>query len=65
MGVALGALRAIRGVGQFVKMMSAEEIVDGRREKTMTLLWILSETFGFEALVEYDELRSEIRRLSD
>ena len=65
MGVALGALRAICGVGQFVKIMSVEEKVDGHREKTMTLLWILLEFFRFETLVENDELRSEIRRLGD
>ena len=28
-------------LGEIMKTMSAEEINDGRREKTMTLLWIL------------------------
>ena len=39
--VALNTLRAIRGVGQIVKVMSAEEIIDSHREKTMRKpLWI-------------------------
>ena len=37
-GVGLGALRAIRGVGQIVKAVSTEEIVDGQRGKTVTPL---------------------------
>ena len=65
MGVALGALRAIRGVGQIMKIVSAEEMVDGHREKIMTLLWILLGSWGFETSVNYDELRKEIRRLVD
>ena len=64
-GIALGALRAIRGVSQIVKAVSAEEIVDGHREKTMTLLWILLGSWGLETAVDYDELRREIRRLGD
>ena len=65
MGVALGALRAIRGVGQIMKIVSAEEMVDGHREKIMTLLWILLGSWGFETSMNYDELRKEIRRLVD
>ena len=65
LGAALGALRAIRGVSQIVKVVSAEEIVDGHRETTMTLLWILLGSWGLETVVDYDELRREIRRLGD
>ena len=51
-GVALGALRAIRGVSRIVKAVIAEEIVDGHRETTMTLLWILLGSWGLETVVD-------------
>lgn len=60
--VALGALRAIHGVSQNADDLSAE-VVDGHREKTMTLLWALLGNWGLDALVNFDELRREIRRL--
>ncbi len=62
--IALGALRAVHGVSQVAEnFMSAEEIVDGHREKTMTLLWTLLGVRGLESIVNHDELRKEIRRL--
>ncbi|CAF9926593.1 hypothetical protein IMSHALPRED_007006 [Imshaugia aleurites] len=39
--VALNALRAVHGVGPLADGLSAEDIVDGHREKTMTMLWAL------------------------
>lgn len=39
--VALSALYAVPGVGHVAESISAEEIVDGHREKTMSLLWAL------------------------
>lgn len=38
--VALGALHTIHGAGHIAEGLSAGEIVDGHREKTMTLLWV-------------------------
>ena len=51
-GVALGALRAIRGVSQIVKAVIAKETVDGHREMTMTLLWILLGSWGLETVAD-------------
>ena len=48
--VAMGALRAIDGVDQIVGDLKAEDIVDGHREKTMTLLWALLGPAGFRSL---------------
>lgn len=61
--IALGALRAVHEVGQIAEDLSAEEIVDGHREKTLTLLWALLGNYGLDSLVNFDELRKEIRRL--
>lgn len=61
--VALGALRAVHGVNQISESLSAEEIVDGHRESTMTLLWAMLGNWGLESFVNSDELRKEIRRL--
>ena len=48
--VALDALRAVDGVDQIVGDLKAEDIVDGHRERTMTLLWALSGPAGFKTL---------------
>ena len=44
--LALSALRAVAEVGQIAEDVRAEEIVDGHREKTVTLLWALRERLG-------------------
>lgn len=61
--LALSALRAIVEVGQIAEDVRAEEIVDGHREKTVTLLWALLGNLGLDTLVSFDELRQGIRRL--
>ena len=61
--VALGALRAVHGVNQISESLSAEEIVDGHRERTMTLLCAMLGNWGLEFFVNSDELRRKIRRL--
>ena len=48
--VALDALRAVDGVDQIVGDLKAEDIVDGHRERTMTLLWALLGPAGFKTL---------------
>lgn len=50
MQVALDALRAVDGVDQIVGDLKAEDIVDGHRESTMTLLWALLGPAGFKTL---------------
>lgn len=61
--LALNALRAVGEVGQIAEDVRAEEIVDGHREKTVTFLWALLGNLGLENLVNFDELREELRRL--
>ena len=60
--VALDALRALDGVDQIVGDLKAEDIVDGHRERTMTLLRALLGFSGFKS-VGFDELRKQIRRV--
>ncbi|KAM0799380.1 hypothetical protein BDR22DRAFT_336320 [Usnea florida] len=57
--VALDTLRAVDGVDQIVGDLKAEDIVDGHRERTMTLLWALLGSSGFKS-VDFDELRKKI-----
>lgn len=61
--IALSALREVRGVGQIIESFKAEDIVDGHRERTVTLLWGLVGKCGLAKLVDFEELRSEISRL--
>ena len=61
--IALSALRGIRGIGQIAEGLSADDIVDGHREKTVRLLWGLVGKWGLDSLVDFQELTKEIRRL--
>ncbi|OJD38068.1 calmodulin-binding protein sha1 [Diplodia corticola] len=61
--LALSALEGTRGVaGQAFKEVSAEDIVDGHRERTLGLLWSLVGKWGLQALVDWTELEKEMRR---
>ena len=61
--IALSALRGIRGIGQIAEGLSADDIIDGHREKTVRLLWGLVGRWGLDSLVDFEELTKEIRRL--
>lgn len=61
--IALSALRGISGIGQIAEGLSAEDITDGHREKTVRLLWGLVGKWGLDSLVDFEELAKEIRRL--
>ncbi|EEH19002.2 hypothetical protein PABG_01321 [Paracoccidioides brasiliensis Pb03] len=61
--IALSALLGVQGIGVIVKDIRAEDIVDGYREKTIALLWGLVGKWGLSGLVDWDDVRKEIRRL--
>jgi abnormal spindle-like microcephaly-associated protein len=61
--VALAALQGVSGGTANHGGVKAEEIVDGHREKTVGLLWGLVSKWGLGTLVDWKELRKEVRRL--
>jgi len=61
--VALAALRGVRGIPlQIVGGITAEDVVDGHREKTLSLLWSLIGKHGLAGLVDWPQLTREIQR---
>ncbi|KAH0538762.1 hypothetical protein FGG08_004650 [Glutinoglossum americanum] len=61
--VALAALQGVKGGTANHRGVKAEEIVDGHREKTVGLLWGLVSKWGLGTLVDWEELKKEVRRL--
>jgi len=61
--IALSALWGIRGVEKIAEGLRAEDIVDGHREKTVTLLWGLVGKWGLDSLVDFGALSKEVGRL--
>ncbi|RMZ92328.1 hypothetical protein DV736_g418, partial [Chaetothyriales sp. CBS 134916] len=61
--VALTALAAVKGLEPVIRDISAEDIVDGFREKTMKLLWSLTSKWGLEGLLDWGDVQCEIGRL--
>ena len=61
--IALSSLSGVRGIAKIVEDVKAEHIVDGFREKTVALLWGLAGKWGLSVLVDWAELKHEIRRL--
>lgn len=57
------ALVALESVGGNPGKVTAKDIVDGFREKTVGLLWGIVSRWGLELLVDWNEVRKEIRRL--
>lgn len=61
--IALAALSGARGVpSQAVNGIKADEIVDGHREKTLSLLWSLVGKCGLGKLVDWSQIVKETER---
>jgi abnormal spindle-like microcephaly-associated protein len=45
--------------------VTAEDIVDGHREKTLSLLWALVSNHGLDYLIDFIEIATDIQRASD
>jgi abnormal spindle-like microcephaly-associated protein len=61
--IALAALSGVQGVSsQAVSGIRAEDVVDGHREKTLSLLWSLVGKCGFGSLVDWPQLVKETER---
>jgi abnormal spindle-like microcephaly-associated protein len=60
--IALSALRDHGRLGHDVSEVSADDIVNGHREKSLGLLWSLVSTYGLDHLVDFRELAADIRR---
>jgi abnormal spindle-like microcephaly-associated protein len=64
--IALAALSGVRGLpGQAAGGVKAEEIVDGHREKTLSLLWSLVGKCGLGSLVDWPQIVKETERFRD
>ncbi|EED16839.1 calmodulin-binding protein Sha1, putative [Talaromyces stipitatus ATCC 10500] len=61
--IALDALEGVIGIDALVKEINAEHIVDGYREKTIALLWVLVGKWGLAEMLDWKDVRSEIVRL--
>ncbi|KAI9043054.1 putative calmodulin-binding protein Sha1 [Aspergillus affinis] len=61
--VALNALSFLEGSRGLLRNVRAEDIVNGHREKTISLLWGLVSKWVHDELVNWDDLSKEIQRL--
>ena len=61
--VALGALSGVRDFSALLQDLTADHIVDGHREKTVSLLYNLIGRWGLESLVNFEDLERENQRL--
>ena len=62
--IALSALNGVKGIAsRLVEDITADDIVDGHREKTLGLLWGLVGRCGLSTLINYTEVAKETRRL--
>lgn len=61
--IAMAALANVSALEPIIQGITAEHIVDGFREKTITLLWALVSRFGLAGFVDRDDIIQEIKRL--
>ncbi|KAJ9624154.1 hypothetical protein H2203_005604 [Taxawa tesnikishii (nom. ined.)] len=63
--IALSALAGLGGLAEAAMgSVTAEDVVNGHRERTLTLLWSLVSGWGLGLLVDWKEVESETRRLT-
>ncbi|TKX24518.1 putative spindle organization associated protein [Elsinoe australis] len=63
--ISLNALDGIRGLTQTaLSTILDSDIVDGHRQKTISVLWAIIANWGLHLLIPLDSLRAEIKRLS-
>ncbi|KAK3720541.1 hypothetical protein LTR37_003590 [Vermiconidia calcicola] len=60
--LAISALRNHGRSGDTAFDITANDIVDGHRERTLSLLWSLVSDHGLEQLVDFQELTADIKR---
>ncbi|KAJ4318226.1 hypothetical protein N0V94_004508, partial [Neodidymelliopsis sp. IMI 364377] len=64
--VALSSLEGVRGIpSQAAGNIAASEIVDGHREKTLSLLWSLVGKCGLGSLVDWPQIMKETERFRE
>lgn len=61
--LALAALNEVKGINGYLREVTAADIVDGFREKTVHLLWLLFSKHGLGGLLDWSDIKSEIQRL--
>jgi abnormal spindle-like microcephaly-associated protein len=61
--ISLSALSSMKGGHTIIGDARADEIVDGYREKTLGFLWTLVSKWGLDGLVDWEDVRKEIKRL--
>lgn len=63
--IALSTLNDHGRLTSTINDVTADDIVDGHREKTLSLLWSLASSHGLEELVDFRELAADIKRTAD
>ncbi|GAB7352196.1 hypothetical protein MBLNU459_g2673t1 [Dothideomycetes sp. NU459] len=64
--IALSALASVHDklTSSAIENITASDIVDGHREKTLSLLWALVNRWGMSLLIDWDELKKETCRFT-
>ena len=60
--LALSALKEVKGMRGCLQDLTASDIVDGSQEKTVHLLWVLCSKYGLAGLLDWNDIKSEIKR---
>lgn len=61
--IALSALQGVQGMKSLLDGITADNVVDGYREKTVGLLWGLLGRWGVGHLVDFEDVKAETRRI--